>query len=488
VPSGPGTLAQLRTLAGQSAVYGLGTVVSRFAALILLPVYAHYLGRSDYGAIEILTAFVAAGATFAQFGMVNALFRFALEREGDARWAVIRAALAFCALSGGVLALIALALTPWLPDALIGPGRQDLYVVSCVGLWIALLYEPTVSLYRLEQRPARFTVITIVNVAVTVVASVIGVVVLHAGALGLVAGSYTGTAVALVTVAVDRRRQLAGRPDWSSIRPMLRFGLPFMPSRLALWGLNFANRILIRVFVSVAAAGVFAFGVRIGQVLVLLVTAFQLAWPPFAYAIADDGEARRIYRAVFTAWFGLGVWVALGLALLRVPILALFPARWAASANLMAIYAFGVVFYGGYYVVGVAVGRVKRTQFNWVVTGVAAAVNLALCVVLIPAYGPTGAAVAIAVAYAAMVALMTLRAEQVFPVGYEWLRVLLLLAVAGVLFAAGDRLLPEHGGVAWVTRTLVALAFPLALVVVGFFRPEERRRLRALGSRRPVRA
>ncbi len=72
--------------------------------------------------------------------------------------------------------------------------------------------------------------------------------------------------------------------------------------------------------------------------------------------------------------------------------------------------------------------------------------------------------------------------------GYEWLRILLLLAVAGVLFAAGDRLLPEHGGVAWVTRTLVALAFPLALVVVGFFRPEERRRLRALGSRRPVRA
>ena len=469
-------------------MYGLGTVVSRFASLLLLPVYAHYLGQTDYGAIEILTAFVAVSATFAQFGMVNALFRFALEREGDARWAVIRAALAFCAISGGILAAIALALTPWLSDVLIGPGREDLYVVSCIGLWIALLYEPMVGLYRVEQRPLRYTAITVVNVAVTVVGSVIGVVVLNAGALGLVTGSYAGTAVALVVVAVDRRHRLFGRPDWSTVGPMLRFGLPFMPSRLALWGLNFANRFLLKIFASVAAAGVFGFGVRIAQVLVLLVTAFQLAWPPFAYAIVDDGEARRVYRAVLTAWFALGVWASLGLSLLREPILALFPARWAGAANPMAIYAFGVVFYGGYYVVGVAVGRVKRTQFNWVVTGVAAAVNLALCVVLIPDYGATGAAAAIAVAYAAMAALMILRAEQVFPVGYEWLRILLLLAVAGVLFAAGDRLLPEHGGVAWVTRTLVALAFPLALVVVGFFRPEERRRLRALGSRRPVRA
>ena len=50
----------------------------------------------------------------------------------------------------------------------------------------------------------------------------------------------------------------------------------------------------------------------------------------------------------------------------------------------MALLALGLAFYGAYYVVGVAVGRAKRTQLNWVVTGVAAVTNVALCVVAHP--------------------------------------------------------------------------------------------------------
>ena len=144
------------SLGKQSLVYGLGSVVSRFASLLLLPVYAAYLNPGDYGRVENLTALVAVAATISQLGMVNALFRFALERTGDARWAVVRTAIGFCACTGGIMAIAAALLTPLVASAILQGDHTALWLVSCVGLWVALVYEPTVGLYRVEQRPTRF--------------------------------------------------------------------------------------------------------------------------------------------------------------------------------------------------------------------------------------------------------------------------------------------------------------------------------------------
>src|SRR3954454_11652137 len=111
--------SHLGSLGRQSAIYGLGSVVSRFASLLLLPVYAHYLHTADYGRVENLTAIVAVAATAAQLGMVNALFRFALERKGEPRWRVVRTAIGFCACIGTVAAAFLALLTPWLAHAVL---------------------------------------------------------------------------------------------------------------------------------------------------------------------------------------------------------------------------------------------------------------------------------------------------------------------------------------------------------------------------------
>src|SRR4051794_27868447 len=136
---------RLLSLGRQSLVYGLGPVVSRFASLLLLPLYTHYLQPNDYGRVETLTALVAVGVTIAQLGLVNALFRFALERQGEARAAVIRTALAATAVSGVIVAAIAALATPIAAPHLLGHGEESLWLLSCLGLLISLIYEPTVG-------------------------------------------------------------------------------------------------------------------------------------------------------------------------------------------------------------------------------------------------------------------------------------------------------------------------------------------------------
>ncbi|HEY3613197.1 MAG TPA: oligosaccharide flippase family protein [Gaiellales bacterium] len=469
--------ARLRTLASQSAIYGIGPVVARFAGLLLLPIYTRHLAQGEVGNVGQVVALVAVGATIAQLGLVNALFRFAAEREGDARFAVARTAIALCCVAGIALAAVAALATPFAAPAFLGDGHDDLWLVACAGLLISLLYEPCAGLYRVEQRPQRFLAVTLVNVAVTVVVSVVWIIHFHGGALGMIAGSYTGTLVALGVVLWDRRHALFGAIDRELIGPLLRFGLPFMPSRVALWALNLSNRLLVAWLATGALAGVFVVSANLASSVALLVTAFQLAWPPFAYGIKDDDEARAVYRSVLTVWLLVALAIVLPLALAREWLIAsLAGEKYRGGADAMALSSLGLAFYGAYYVVGVAVGRAKRTQLNWIVTGIAAVVNVVLCIALIPEYGVTGAGAASAVAYLLMAVLMVLRGGRVFPVRYDWPRLCALCALAAALFAVGELAFPSRGAGGVAGRIVVAALFvPLALSADRAVRASARR-------------
>ena len=85
----------------------------------------------------------------------------------------------------------------------------------------------------------------------------------------------------------------------------MRFGLPTMPAELSLYLLNFVDRIIIVRTVGLAEAGLYSLAVKFAQGINVLVRGFQLAWPPLAYSIRDDDEARRAYAAVVT-WFVAG--------------------------------------------------------------------------------------------------------------------------------------------------------------------------------------
>ena len=145
---------------------------------------------------------------------------------------------------------------------------------------------------------------------------------------------------------------------------------------------------------------------------------------------------------------------------------------------MVAPLAFATVAYAAYIVMAIGVGRAKRTQFNWAITGAAAALNVALNLALIPAYGMMGAAIATVAAYSLMFVLMTWYAQRVFPVP---------VPVAARRDGGGGRVALVVVGklldVGLALAVVLSLAYPVALALLGFYLPDERARLRALVAR-----
>ena len=119
--------------------------------------------------------------------------------------------------------------------------------------------------------------------------------------------------------------------------------------------------------------------------------------------------------------------------------------------------------------------RARRTQFNWIITVAAAAVNIGLNFALIPPYGMMGAAISTAAAYVALFLGMMLNAPRVWPVPYQWRRVATLSAAAVGLVVLGKLF---H--VPLVVALLLSAAYPLVLLPLRFYLPAERLRLRRL--------
>ncbi|MBX5475224.1 MAG: oligosaccharide flippase family protein [Thermoleophilia bacterium] len=469
---------ELRRLARHSAIYGLGGLVSRILATLLLPLYTHYLPTDAYGRVETITAATAVLAIVLQMGISTAFFRFYFDtREPAERLTVVRTSFWFTMATSTVgLALGLVFASPvshWL-----GLGHDPSLVrAGAVGLWAQTNYQQLTSLFRVEQRSVQYAIASVVNVLVTVAAMVVFVAVFHWGALGLVVGNFTGTLIVYAALLAYRTEQLGLEFDRGLFRRMQRFGMPLVPSALALWAISFVDRQFLVWFKDLSEVGVYSVAIKVASIITFVMVAFRTAWPAFAYSIEDDREARRTYSFVLTYLLAAVSWVALALGALApwwVRLLTSRPGYLRAEKG-VALLAFAFALYAGYTVLAIGSGRARRTQLNWVVTGAGALVNVGLNFWLVPAYGMVGAAIATLAAYAALFLGMTLYAQSVYPVPYQWRRVGTVLAAgAGLTLAARVPHLPL------VPSALLVLAYPLALAALGFYLPAERKRLRRL--------
>jgi O-antigen/teichoic acid export membrane protein len=413
--------------------------------------------------------------------MKGAFFRFYFDSRDPAyRVRLVRTAFWFTMASSTAVLLAGAALAGEISVLLFDTGEQaNLVRASFVGLWAAMNYEQMGSLFRVEQRPVGFVTATLANVAITIAATVVLLVVFDQGAMGVIVGSFTGTLAVYAVLLAYRRFQLGLQFDHGLLREMNRFGLPLMPSGLFLWGMSFSDRFFLVKLSGEAEVGLYSIGVRLSSAILLVVTAFRTAWPAFAHSIEDEGEAKRTYGFVLTYAVYVTCWAALALSLLAPWLLRLLTTpRFYAAENVVAPLAFAGAAFAAYVVSQIGTHRARRTRSNWLVTGAGVAVNVVLNLALIPPFGRMGAAVATLVTYTAIFVLMAWRAQRVYRVPYQWRRIVQIVAVAVGVTVAGKVL-----DVSLVLAAALVLAYPVVLVPLGFYLPVERRRLRLAAGR-----
>jgi O-antigen/teichoic acid export membrane protein len=470
----------LRRLATTGAAYTASSVLSKLIAVALLPLYTRYLAPADYGAAEVLFAGVVAASIVVRLGVIEALLRFYYQAGEDPNRVV---STSFAALFWGASAgaLLALPFAGSISEALLDTREPGLVRIAIGGLWVLTLFEYLLTLFRLEERARAYFLTTVANVLVTIPVTVALVVGADEGARGLLLGSYATGAAFVALLLVLHRRRLSLAIDPPLLGRLLRFGFPTMPAELSLYSLNFIDRVILVRYAGLAEAGLYALAVKFGQAVNVLVRGFQLAWPPLAYSIRDDDEARRAYALIVTWFVACCAFVVTGMWLLsRWIARALAAPEFFDSFEAVGLISTGVTLYALYMVLVVILGRTGRTGFNFPATAAATVANVALNLVLVPPLGIVGAGLALVASYLVVLVMMYAFTQRLFPVPYEWGRLARVVLVSAALVGLGELLMPTSGLAGFAGRLGLLLAYPLVLLGTGFLDPGERRSLSVL--------
>jgi len=464
----------LRRLATTGAAYTAASILSKVIAVALLPLYTRYLTPEDYGAAEILFAAVVLVSIVVRFGLIEAILRFYYQDDEDPRQ-VVKSTFAGLFWLSTAGALIALPFAGPISEALLDESAPELVRIAIGGLWVLTMWEFMLTLFRLDERARAFFLTTILNVVAAIALTVVLVVGLDEGARGLLLGSYaTGAAFVVVLVALQWRR-LSLRPDVPLLRRLFRFGLPTMPAEVSLYLLNFVDRLIIVRTLGLAEAGLYSLAVKFAQGVNVLVRGFQLAWPPLAYSIRNDDEARRIYATVVTLFVAGCSFVVTAMWLFsRWIVRALAAPEFFDSYEAIGLVATAVTLYALYLVLVVILGRTGRTEFNLPAAIAALVANVALNLALVPSLGIAGAGLALVASYLVVLGLMYVFTQRLFPVPYEWGRLLRVVLIVAALVGFAELVVPTSGVDGLLIRAALFAVYPLALFASGFFSEEER--------------
>ena len=478
--------AYLKRLVSSLAAYQVADVVSKFIAVLLLPVYTRYVSPAGYGVVELLANGVIFVSIVIRFGMIESFLRFYFtDAEQERRDALARRAVGFLLIATTITSIVMALLAAPLSRIVLGYRDVTTFEIAVLGLWSFTNLEIAYGLLRVDERLRLYAVASLSNVLLTIAASVVLVVALHDGARGLLLGNYGASTLVLLALWFKLRDRL--RPRRGPVAPwsvLMRFGLPTVPAEASVYALSIVDRYYIYHYRSPSLAGLYSIAIKLAGAVAFIVRAFQYAWPPLAYSITDDAEAGRLYGLVTTYYLLACGWVVAALALLGRWVLRVLaaPAFFGAYRALPWV-ALGWAMYGLWVVFLVIAGRAQVTTRNFPAALAGLAANVVLLLVLVPPLGLAGAGLALCGAYVVMLSVMHLLTRRAFPVVFEWMRLAQLVVIMGGLAAAGDLVLPTAGVVGFLSRAAVLAAIPVVLLGTGFSHAAERRQARALLAR-----
>jgi O-antigen/teichoic acid export membrane protein len=476
----------LKGLFRNSVIYGISHMLSRFINFLLLPLYTHVLPRNEYGVVGLFFTYIAILFVMYTYGLSSAFFRFFMDKEeGSNKHRVCSTT--FFTLAGtslffsSILILFATPISVILFSSEVREmGLALSFMIRMAG--IILFFDSLGLLGYLiilsDQKPGLFALLKFIFVTVNVGGNIVLVVVLKRGIEGIFIANAIASGISLVSVLPIIIPYL--RPQFSLrlLKELLSFGIPYIVVNASVVIMDTIDRPLLERLASIEQAGLFNAGVKLGMFMAIFVSAFRFAWMPFFMSHIDKDNAKLTFSKVMTYLMAVCLTVFLLLSfyidqIARFKILGrslVGPEFWDSTVVVPPV-LMAYVFYAAYlcFIIGIYIK--KRTIYLSYITAAGMIGNILLNFLLIPWIGMMGAAWARLGAYLIMAISLYFVSNRLYPIRYEWKRLIKLGLVTAVLYTIGIQLPMGY-------RVFLVLGMPVWLGAVNFWQAAEIERVR----------
>jgi O-antigen/teichoic acid export membrane protein len=470
-------MSKLKKLAGETVLYGLGSIVPRFLNFLLVSLHTEVFNPDAYGIITKLFAYVGVLNTVYLFGMETTYFRFAIKPGADERRVFNLTQTAVLTISGGLTAIIILWATP-IAQGLNIPSRPDLVIWLAVVMFIDAAVAIPFARLRQQKKALRFASAKLINIGI-----LIG---LNVYFLMLVANNTPDVSfVILANLAANAfyivffaRTLLAWRPAFDrELSPVIfNYAYPIMISGLA----GITNEMFSRITLDEwlpqnfypgkstdYAVGVFGACYKLAMPMSLGIMAFRYAAEPFFFANATEKNSPQLFARINHYFVVLCCCVLLAVSI-NLDILKYFlrqSAYWEAL-HVVPILLLAYLLSGTYYNFSVWFKLTDKTYYGTFITIGGALITVAANYVLIPLAGYEGSSWATLICAFAMAGACYGLGQKYFPIPYAITRALAYIAVTMAIIYGVNALEIADQGLATAFHLLIIVLYGVGVYII----------------------
>ncbi len=289
----------------KNATIGLAELICRAPLVFTVGYLARSIGADNYGNWALVVAFHVFVASFAGLGLSSSLSRFVPVCSGEEAWAYLRFAFAQClgviALAGAATFVLKAPL-----GALLGVKAEFYWLLPVAALMAAgsvadgLLDAFFKGRMVVGRQICFIAARTLVEIVAVVLVFVVALPSLGSAPLQLAA--YVGAVVfgklAIYPIILAGMTTRGPLPPQDRRVEFLKYGLPMVPTVVAVWLVSQSDRLVLSHFVAKSDLGVYAFGASLAAYTVFLGYAIYPLLLPAASRLHDNGNAPAV-QALF---------------------------------------------------------------------------------------------------------------------------------------------------------------------------------------------
>ncbi|MFH1120201.1 MAG: polysaccharide biosynthesis C-terminal domain-containing protein [Bacteroidota bacterium] len=432
----------LKKLAGQTAIYGLPTILGRLLNYLLVPLYTRIFVPAEYGIVTELYAYVAFLFIILTYGMETAYFRFA--GQAEFRNKILGTSLLSLTVTSFLFLIVVFAAAPFLSTHLGYTGNPE-YVK-----WFALILAtdaittiPYANL-RLENRPVRFAFVKVSNIVVNIGFNLFFILLCpyilsiypDSAASGLIGHIYNpeigvgyifiSNLIASLLTFIMLIPEIPFKNlsvDRNLLKLMLRYSWPLLIFGLAGIVNETFDRVILKHLLpengAMAQLGIYGACYKISILMTLFIQTYRYAAEPFFFDQARNNNAKETYAAMMHYFLIICLFIFLGIVLYLDVVMLFVGKDFREGAGVVPVLLAANLFLGVFYNLSVWFKLTDRTKTGAAISLAGAAITIALNFIMIPVMGYMGAAWATLICYASMMVISYLLGQKYFPVQYN---------------------------------------------------------------------
>lgn len=478
-------MANLKSLAKDTVIYGMTGMLGRFLNYLLVPLYTAKISASSggYGIITNIYAYVALIIIILTFGMETTFFRFANKEDENPKSVISTSLMAVTGVSA-IFVLLVFLLLPWLAPAM-GYGEHPSYIwVMAIVVALDAIQSILYAYLRYKHKAIKFAALKFAFIFLNIFLNLLYFWLLpmlyksSPGFIGKIYDPSVGVGYAfylnlvctgLVTLLFWKEfASIKFRMDWQLLRRMLVYTWPL----LVLGIVGILNQTVDKILYPIidpsangrTQLGIYGAACKIAMIMAIITNAFRWAYEPFVFGKSRDKDNREAYAAAMK-YFIIFTLLAFLMVMAWIDVLKHIIGRdyWE-GLKVVPIVMAAEIMMGVYFNLSFWYKLTDKTIWGAVFSFIGCAILVAINFIFVPIVGYMACAWGGFVGYGVSMVLCYIVGKKYYPINYPLKDIGIYTGLTVLLFAA-------YSLVDWgssfdnvVYRTILLMVFAVVLV------------------------